>query len=114
MRVILGGFPWPYTVSSSEQKDDLSAEELKSGTSFKGVKSNTQVLRHYETSQIKYDLVGKIAQGTVLTRRTVASILQRIKPQKFSMYRHNPEEFISKVIRLIKEQKANMIVEHIS
>lgn len=30
------------------------------------------------------------------------------------MFRHNPEEFISKVIRLIKEQKATMIVEHIS
>lgn len=30
------------------------------------------------------------------------------------MFRNNPEEFISKVIRLIKEQKATMIVEHIS
>ena len=30
------------------------------------------------------------------------------------MVKHNPEEFISKVIRLIKEQKATMIVEHIS
>ena len=103
-----------YTVSSSEQKDDLSADEVKSGSSFKGVKSNTQMLKHFETSQIKYDLVGKIAQGTVLTRKTVASILQGISPQKFAMYQHNPEEFISKVIRLIKEQKATMIVEHIS
>ena len=30
------------------------------------------------------------------------------------MFRNNPEEFITKVIRLIKEQKATMIVEHIS
>lgn len=30
------------------------------------------------------------------------------------MFRNNPEEFISKVIRLIKEQKATMIVEHIT
>ncbi len=30
------------------------------------------------------------------------------------MYQNNPEEFISKVSRLIKEQKATMIVEHIS
>ena len=28
--------------------------------------------------------------------------------------KNNPEEFISKVIKLIKEQKATMIVEHIS
>ena len=103
-----------YTVSSSEQKDDLTSDAVKSGDSFKGVKSNTQVLRHFETSQIKYDLVGKIAQGTVLTRKTVAAILKGISPVKFSMYKHNPEEFISKVIKLIKEQKATMIVEHIS
>ena len=30
------------------------------------------------------------------------------------MFQHNPEEFISKVTRLIKEQKATMIVEHIT
>jgi type III restriction enzyme len=30
------------------------------------------------------------------------------------MFQHNPEEFISKVIRLIREQKATMIVEHIT
>ncbi len=103
-----------YTVSSSEQKDDLTADAVKSGDSFKGIKSNTQVLRHFETSQIKYDLIGKIAQGTVLTRKTVAAILKGINKAKFSMYKHNPEEFISKVIKLIKEQKATMIVEHIS
>lgn len=37
-----------------------------------------------------------------------------IAPDKFYMYCNNPEEFISKVIRLIKEQKATMIVEHIT
>ena len=30
------------------------------------------------------------------------------------MFRNNPEEFISKAIRLINEQKATMIIEHIS
>lgn len=59
-------------------------------------------------------MIGKIAEGTVLTRRTVAAILQGISPAKFAMFRNNPEEFITKVIRLIKEQKATMIVEHIS
>ena len=32
----------------------------------------------------------------------------------FAMYQSNPEEFITKVTRLIKEQKATMIVEHIT
>lgn len=103
-----------YTASVSEQKDDMTADEIKAGDSFKGVKSNTMVLRHFETSQIKYDLVGKVAEACVLTRRTVAAILKGIQKDKFAMYKHNPEEFITKVTRLIKEQKATMVVEHIS
>ena len=49
----------------------------------------------------------------MLTRRTVAAILQGIDASRFALYRQNPEEFIAKVIRLINEQKATMIVEHI-
>lgn len=103
-----------YTTSVSEQKDTMSADAIKSGDSFEGVKSGTTVLRHFETSQIKYDLIGKIAETTVLTRKTVATILKGIRKDRFAMYRNNPEEFITKVTRLIKEQKATMIVEHIS
>lgn len=103
-----------YTVSKSEQKEYLDANMIRESNSFMGVKSQTTALRHFETSQVKYDLIGKIAEGTVLTRRTVAAILQGISPAKFAMFRNNPEEFITKVIRLIKEQKATMIVEHIS
>ena len=103
-----------YTVSRSEQKEYLDANMIRESNSFMGVKSQTTALKHFETSQVKYDLIGKIAEGTVLTRRTVAAILQGISPAKFAMFRNNPEEFITKVIRLIKEQKATMIVEHIS
>lgn len=103
-----------YTTSISEQKDTMSADAIKSGDSFKGVKSETQALRHFETSQVKYDLIGKIAEATVLTRKTVAAILQGIRADKFTMYKNNPEEFIAKTTRLIKEQKATMIVDHIS
>ena len=103
-----------YTTSISEQKDTMSADAIKAGDSFKGVKSETQALRHFETSQVKYDLIGKIAEATVLTRKTVAAILQGIRPDKFSMYKNNPEEFIAKATRFIKEQKATMIVDHIS
>ena len=59
-------------------------------------------------------MVGKVASGTTLTRRTTAAILQAIDPVKLSMFKFNPEEFISKVIKLIKEQKATTIVDHIS
>lgn len=103
-----------YTTTTGAQKTDMNEYELERGASFGAVKTRTQTLRHAETSQVKYDLIGKVAEGTVLTRRTVAAILSGIQLEKFYMFRNNPEEFITKVIRLIKEQKATMIVEHIS
>ena len=103
-----------YTVTAAGQKDKVSADMVRSGSSFEDTKSKTTALKNAHTSQVPYDLLGKIAEGTVLTRRTVASILQGIRPDTFAMYKKNPEEFITKVIRLIKEQKATMIVEHIT
>ncbi len=103
-----------YTISRSEQKEALTADAVKEGDSFYSARSKTVTLDHAETSQIKYDLVGKISEATILTRKTVVEILKGIRPDKFAMYQNNPEEFISKVSRLIKEQKATMIVEHIS
>ena len=103
-----------YTVSVAGQKASISGDEMRTGNSFEAAKTHTETLKYAETSQVKYDLVGKIAEGTVLTRRSAAAILKGINPAKFYMFRNNPEEFISKVIRLIKEQKATMIVEHIT
>lgn len=103
-----------YTATIGRQKDKMDEYEVGRGASFNGEKTRTQTLKHAETSQIKYDLIGKVAEGTVLTRKTVATILQGLNPEKLYMFRNNPEEFISKVIKLIKEQKATMIVEHIS
>lgn len=103
-----------YTLSVSEQKDVLSGKSVQEGDVFMASKSTTVNLNYTGGSQIKYDLIGKIARATVLTRKTVVRILKGIQPYKFAMYRDNPEEFISKVSRLIEEQKASMIVEHIS
>lgn len=103
-----------YTVSQASQRNELTNDMMREGSSFNAVKTRTSTLKHAETSQIKYDLIGKIAEGTVLTRRTVAAILKGIRASTFMMFRHNPEEFIAKAIRLIREQKATMIVEHIT
>lgn len=103
-----------YTATIGRQKSKMDENEVDRGASFSGEKTRTQTLKHAESSQIKYDLVGKVAEGTVLTRKTVAKILQELRADKLYMFKNNPEEFISKVIRLINEQKATMIVEHIS
>lgn len=103
-----------YTATVGQQKKDMNQYEIERGASFGSEKSKTKTLNHAETSMVKYDLVGKIAQGTTLTRRTVTTILKELEPKKLYMFRNNPEEFISKVIRLINEQKATMIVDHIT
>lgn len=61
-----------------------------------------------------YDLIGKIAEATILIRKIVAVIFQGIRADKISMYKYKSEEFIAKTICLIKEQKAIMIVDYIS
>ncbi len=103
-----------YTTTTGRQKDEMNEYEVERGASFTKEKTRTQILKHAGTSQIKYDLIGKVAEGTVLTRKTVSAILRGIGADKLYMFKNNPEEFITKVIRLINEQKATMIVEHIS
>ena len=92
-----------YTVHSGEQKDVNDFDDNQ--------KTASEVVDIAAMSQTKYDLVGEIAKGATLTRKTVVAILKRIDASKFVMFKSNPEEFISKVIKTIKEQKATMIVE---
>ena len=102
-----------YTVTTGEQVRDMDIETLKSNASFAAEKARTLTLEQSAGSFVRYDLVGDIAKGTQLTRRTVVKILAGIRPDVFAMFRNNPEEFIAKAIHLINEQKANMIVDHI-
>lgn len=103
-----------YTVTTGEQGEDLDSEKLKSGIGFAAERSKTFTLERSESSLVKYDLVGKIAEGSRLTRKSAAKILAGVRPYTFAMFRNNPEEFIIKAIRLINEQKATMIVEQIT
>ncbi len=82
-------------------------------TEFGNIKTTTRELADVSTSTVSYDIVGDIAKGARLTRRTVAKILKGIGP-KALLFKNNPEEFIRNAIRLIKDQKATMIVGHIT
>ena len=96
-----------YVVTTGTQGDD----ELD----FTGEQSTrTKEMRDVSTSNVPYDLVGDIAKAATLTRRTVTRILKGIQQSKLYMFKNNPEEFIRKVSHIIREQKATMIVEHIS
>lgn len=103
-----------YVVTRGEQKDNATLDDMKHGDMMRQKESATEKLKTDIVSNVRYDLLGKISSDTRLTRKTVATILSKIRPQKFCMYKANPEEFIRKVTRLILEQKATIIVEHIS
>ena len=96
-----------YIVTTGQQGDD--------DLDFTGEQSmRTQQLKDVSTSDVRYDLVGEIAKGATLTRRTVVRILRGIRPKQLMKFKNNPEEFIRNAVKIIKEQKATMIVEHIS
>lgn len=96
-----------YVVTTGQQGDD--------DLDFTGQQTTrTRQMSEVSTSNVPYDLVGDIARGATLTRRTVVRILKGIAPAKLLYFKNNPEEFIRNVVKLIKEQKATMIVEHIA
>ena len=103
-----------YTVTTGQQESDFTAAKLKSGAGFVAEKSRTYTLDGGAGTAVKYDVIGKIAAGAKLTRRTAAKIVAGVRPTVFAMLQNNPEEFIAKAIRLINEEKAAMIVEEIT
>lgn len=103
-----------YTISQGIQHEELDEHAFDRLDSFEVLETKTQVLDHASISQVEYDLVGKIAEETVLTRGTIVKILKGIEERTFGMFKDNPEEFITKVTRLINSQKATMVVDHIT
>ncbi len=103
-----------YTVVVGEQITEATTENLEQRTAF--VQTSQATLNNAVSiqSEVKYDLVGKVAEETKLTRKTIATILKGINSATFSQYKTNPEDFISKAVALINEQKATVIVEHLA
>jgi type III restriction enzyme len=106
--------PMQYTVVAGEQADTATYDGMRQGESFKVTESTTDLQRASAHSAVKYDLIGRLAAETQLTRATVARVLQGINKAVFSQYRTNPEDFMQKAARLMNEQKATVIVEHIA
>ena len=106
--------PLQYVVQRGTQKDGADADALKKGEGFELQETEGAEYEKTVHSQVKYDLIGKLAEQTQLTRRTIAAILQGISKPTFEQYPTNPEDFILKAARLINEQKATVIVEHLT
>ena len=103
-----------YTVQRGEQSDSLTDEDLRKGQGFTLKENESDYLTNSVHSAVKYDLIGKLTEDTQLTRNTIAEILKGINVAVFSQYRQNPEDFMQKAARIINEQKATAVVEHLS
>ena len=106
--------PLQYTIQRGEQTDEATYDAVKQGESFQIKETLTESNKASIHSAVKYDLIGKLAEATKLTRRTIAGILQKINNAVFDQFKTNPEDFIAKTSRLINEQKATVIVEHLA
>lgn len=105
--------PLQYTVQTGIQSDGLTDEQLNAGDGFALTGSTTERGGSVH-SLVKYDLLGKIAENTELTRKTAAEILTGIQGSVFGQFKENPEHFIAEASRIIAEQKATMVIERLA
>ena len=104
-----------FKVETGSMKEIKSKDALLEGSSFEKQKSGTYDEHKVETnSSVKYDLVGKLVEETGLTRKAVIQILTGIQPTVFNQFKDNPEEFIIQAGKLINNEKATAIIQHIT
>ena len=101
-----------YTVIEGAQKDEITYQDSLGKQGFNLANTSTKTLSNSHIS-VKYDLIGRITEKTGLTRKTIAAILKNIEDKKFDMFMTNPEEFIEQVSKLINEEKATIVIDHI-
>ncbi len=105
-----------FKVETGEMESIQSKDALRTGEAFAKIESRTPDKQHQVTASrgVKYDLVGKLVEETKLTRKDIVAILQGVKPQVFVQFKDNPEDFIIKAAAIINDEKATIIVKHIT
>ena len=103
-----------FKVETGTMEQMKSKEELMTGSSFVKEESANYNNQIAVSSNVKYDLIGKLVDETGLTRKAVIQILKGIQPSVFNQFKYNPEEFIIKAAALINDEKATAIIEHIT
>lgn len=101
-----------YEVKVGELKGGEKSD-LEQGKAFLDVERRQGKIKGDLETTATYDVIGELVQQTNLTRRTLVEILKAIEPNKFVLFRKNPEEFILKCGILINEVKASLIIHNI-
>jgi type III restriction enzyme len=103
-----------YTIQRGIQSEQITESQLSAGTGFELTETSVETQDKTAHSIVSYDLIGKLAEYTYLTRKTIAQILRGVKTDTFDNFARNPEQFISETSRIINEQKATIIIERLS
>jgi len=104
-----------FRVERGTQREEHTEADFAGGNLFSTVRESTPDVQQVRAENYaRYDLIGQIAASADLTRTTAAAILMGIAPVKFALYKANAEQFIAEVSRLIIEQKASLVVEHLT
>ena len=103
-----------FKVEEGAMEDIKSKEDLTTGNAFVKDTSGTYQRTITASSNVKYDLIGKLVDDTGLTRKAIIQILQGIQPSVFNQFKDTPEEFIIKAASLINDEKATAIIQHIT
>lgn len=104
-----------YNVVTGQQNNQITKMDLDNKNSFSQERSGSysENIDASHSTSAKYDLIYNIAKKTNLIRKTISNILIGTK-ETLRFFRENPEEYINKVSELINQQKASVIVNHIS
>lgn len=104
-----------YNVVTGQQNNQITKMDLDNKNSFSQERSGSysENIDASHSTSAKYDLIYNLAKKTNLIRKTVSKIIIGTK-ETLRFFRENPEEYINKVSELINQQKASVIVNHIS
>jgi len=106
--------PLQYTIQGGEQVGQVTHDQVKAGQGFEIRETVTEEHKASVHSSVTYDLLGKLAENTQLTRKTIGEMLGGIQPIVFEQFKQNPEHFLAEATRLINEQKATIIIERLT
>lgn len=103
-----------FVISQGSMRRIESRESLQEGLAFERSSTDERHVEMHAGQAVRFDLVGRVVEATGLTRGDVAEILGGIEKTVFDQFKINPEEFIIKAANIINEEKATVIIQHIT
>ena len=101
-------------VEGGSMNEIRDKESLEAGVAMNQGDVRTIHVTEAVGKEVTYDLIGQLVTATGLTRKTIVEILKGIKPETFSMFKMNPEEFIIKTGLIINDCKALAVIQSIT